>query len=530
MSQGGVDLNVLGQKILDKFKVNPLVWGMVYFPHHFRQSSPAFHIQILEECLDNRFLAVAAPRGSSKSTLLSFLIPFHMLCFNKTKFIIMLSNTYKKAAGSLENLKKEIRENKLLQRDFPLTIRRDAEGDSIFVHASGQEIRVLCKGNEQIGSVRGEKFGAYRPDLIIIDDVEDDEMVRSPERRKDLQDVFDEALIPAGDVATLRVIAIGTILHDDALMAKLVSPFHYKEYRKLFYAAREIDDDGKPVSLWNEKWSLADLEKMERDKPDVFAKEMQNDPVAGSLQVFYKEHFRYWRIENDNYILFDNEGNIKSKGSMRDCRGAIACDLAWEENQTADYSVIMPGYLTPQSDLLIDDYVYKRGLRPNEMEEVLYTMRDKVCGLTGSWCPIGFEKAKLEKVAKWFLVKAGQRRNDPLLFKDLQWGTDKVERIQTKLQPRYHQHMIYHKTGMGELEHQLTRFPSASHDDLPDAEQGLVQLLQHPKGNKSVSASEDTFDWWRRQAVEAKQATVKPFIYGNKNKTRVGVPFKISFK
>ena len=446
------------------------------------------------------------------------------------KFIILVSNTFAKAAGALDNIKKEIRENKVLMRDFPLGIRRDAQGDMIFRHPEGNEIRVLCKGHEQIGSVRGEKFGAYRPDTIIIDDVEDDEMVRSAERRKDLQDAFDEALIPAGDVETLRVIAIGTILHDDSLMAKLVSPYYYKEYKKLFYQAREKDERGNPVSLWEEKWSLEALRELEKHKPDVFAKEMQNDPVSGSLQVFHKDDFRYWRIENDNYILFDVEGNIKSKGSMRDCRGAIACDLAWEEGKSADYSVAMPGYITPQSDLLIDNYIYRRGLRPNELEEILYSMRDKVQGLTGSWCPIGFEKAKLEKVAKWFLIKAGRSRNDPLSFKDLQWGTDKIERIQTKLQPRYHQNMIYHKTGMGELEHQLTRFPSSSHEDLPDAEQGLVQLLQYPKGVKKDEITEDKFMWWRRQAIESKTVVRRPFIFGNKNNHKIEVPSKIGFR
>ena len=512
------------QLVLNTFLNNPLLWGKKYFPHHFRQPSPPFHLQILRECINNKFLAVAAPRESSKSTLLSFLIPLHRICFEKVKFVIIVSNTYKKAAQSLENLKKEIRENAALKRDFPLEITKDAEGDSVFKHLGGNEIRVLCKGHEQIGSVRGEKFGAYRPDLIIVDDVEDDEMVKNPERRRDLQDTFDEALIPAGDIENLNVIVIGTILHDDSLMAKLVSPDYYPEYCKLFYQAREYDDKGMPYSLWEAKWSLDFLAKEEIEKPDVFAKERQNNPVAGSMQVFHKEDFRYWRIENLQYLLFDTEGNIVNKGDMLDCKGAISCDLAWDETKTADYSVVMPGFITPQADLLIDYYIFKKGLRPDAMEEILYSMRDKVQGLTGSWTPIGFEKAKLEKVAKWFLVNAGKRRNDPLSFKDLQWETDKISRIETKLQPRYAQHMIYHRTGMGELEHQLTRFPSATHDDLPDAEQGLVQLLQFPKSVKQPPKGEDNFMWWRQLALDSRIHTRKRYVFGNKGHSRLEIP------
>jgi hypothetical protein len=519
-------------EIKEQFAANPLLWGKFYFTNHFRAPSPAFHLQLLHECIKNKYLAVASPRGSSKSTLLSFLIPIHALAFNKVRFAVIVSNTYKKASGALENIKKEIRENAKFRNDFPLVIRRDAEGDSIFKHPDGTETRILCKGNEQIGSVRGEKFGANRPDLIIVDDVEDDELVKNPERRKALQDVFDEALIPALDITSdFKVIVIGTILHDDSLMAKLVSPELYPEFCKLFYQARERNTDGSYISLWPEKWSLEMLAELEIIKPDVFAKEYQNDPVSGSMQVFHKEDFRYWRIENDNYILFDTEGNITSKGSMRDCRGAIACDLAWEEDKSADFSVAMPGYLTPNSDLLIDNYIHKRGLRPNEMEEILYSMRDKVQGLTGTWCPVGFEKAKIEKVSKWFLVNAGRRRNDPLLFKDLQWGTDKIERIQTKLQPRYIQHMVYHRHGMGELEHQLTRFPSATHDDLPDAEQGLVQLLQYPKGIRKEVASDSEFDWWRKKAIEAHTINKrKRYVYGNKGKGPNLIPATESYR
>ena len=50
-----------------------------------------------------------------------------------------------------------------------------------------------------MGSIRGEKFGAYRPDLIIGDDMESDQMVKSAERRQQFREDFDNALIPCGE-------------------------------------------------------------------------------------------------------------------------------------------------------------------------------------------------------------------------------------------------------------------------------------------------------------------------------------------
>lgn len=523
-------------EILKEFEINPLAWGMVYCKHHFRIPSPPFHLKVLKESMVNRNLAVAAPRGSAKSTILSFLKPAHRIAFKKKRHIVIVQNTYAKAASSLATIKKEFKENEKIKAAYGITIIKDSEGDTVFRHPDGFETRVLAKGAEQIGSVRGEKFGAYRPDAIDIDDLEDDIMVRNPDLRRELQSLFDEALIPAGDleagVALCDICVVGTILHDDSQMAKLISVDQYKEFRKLKFKALWKDPQGNLVSLWPEKWSVEFLQKLEQDKPEVFAKEYQNDPVSGMMSKFKREDFRYWRVENMHALLFGPEGELVYKCPLMDCKAAISCDLAWEEKRESDYSVIMPGYLTPQSDLLIDDYIFKKGLRPDEMEEILFTMEKRFRDITGDLIPIGFEKAKLEKVMKWLLKGAMRRRNRFLSFRDLQWDGDKIQRIVTRLQPRYSQHVIYHKKGMGELENQLLRVPSGTHDDLADAAQGLVQLLQYPKGrSKTKEVSKDpAFDWWRNKAIEAKLPRKTPYSYGQKGKHGFEVPYTASFR
>ena len=444
--------------------------------------------------------------------------------------MVITSNTYAKSAGALATIKDEFKNNQKLQQDFRVNFDKDSEGDTVFLHPDGFKTRVLCKGHEQIGSVRGEKFGPYRPDLIIGDDLEDDIMVRSKERRENLKEDFDSALIPAGDKKLCQYIMIGTILHDDSLMAKLVSKTEYVEYTKLFYRAL-IEQDGQEMSLWTEKWTVADLHRIRADKPSVFAKEYQNDPVAGSMRKFHKEDFRYWTIENNEAILFDNQAKITAKHPLNTCKAAIACDLAWEEKRESDFSVVLPGLLTPQADLLIETYICKKGMRPHEMEEILFSMEERLRSLTGSSVPIGWEKAKLEKVMQFLLKEAMRKRNHYLMFKPLVWDMDKVQRIETRLEPRYNQHTIYHRQGMGELEFQLLRFPSGVHDDVIDAEQGLVQLLQYPKTIKKVIVdSDDEFEWWRTQAINAQKPKKERFVFGNRDNKRYEIPAKVSWR
>ena len=58
-------------------------------------------------------------------------------------------------------------------------------------------------------------------------------MVKSSERRRGLKELFDDALIPSGDVDTMEVDVIGTILHDDSLMAEMMSKDKYTNYRNM---------------------------------------------------------------------------------------------------------------------------------------------------------------------------------------------------------------------------------------------------------------------------------------------------------
>lgn len=207
-------------------------------------------------------------------------------------------------------------------------------------------------------------------------------------------------------------------------------------------------------------------------------------------------------------MILDSENQAIARGSLKNCKGAIACDLAWSEKRDSDYCVLLPGYLTPENELLIEDYAAKRGMKPDSIAEQLYLMASKLAKKTGtseSLIPVGFEKSMLENVTKFLLRNEMKKRNRFLMTKELVWDHDKAKRIEIRLSARYSQHVIFHKHGMGELEHQLERFPYGAHDDLVDAMQGLVQLLQYPKEatTKKVDTT-DQFEWWRQQTIQKK--------------------------
>lgn len=490
------------EQFLSTTESHPLIWGKYFCEKHFnRLKTPEFHVKLIEFVMRNVYSAIAAPRGFAKTTIAMFLYASWSIATKKKNFICLVSNTFGKAVLMLELIAEEMRTNSLLQMTYGIKLEKDSEGHKVFVHRDGTKICVMCYGNEQIPAMRGIRFGVYRPDLIIIDDLEDDTLCRSPERRKKLKEDFENALLPCVDI-NHQIIIIGTIIHDDALIADIVVKKLNSDFKTLFFQALIDEGESTERSLWEEKFTVEQLKKKRENNPIQFAKEYQNDPVSGGVEHFQKEDIRYWDINNGFYECYGDSGRIIAKGLLSDCKGAIACDLAWEEKKTSDYSVLLPGYLTPQGDYLLDTYICEKGLRPDMLEEYIFRMVDKVETVTGYMCPIGFEKAKLEKVMKWFLKQAMRRRNKTLVMKDIKWGGDKIERIVSKLQPLYKNHMIYHRRGFGEYETQLLRIPSGKHDDLPDAGQGLVQLLSNPRKSSTAPASEDTLKLLKKHSMK----------------------------
>ena len=154
-------LSAMAEMVLRRFDKKPLEFGLMFCEKHFPDESPEFHINLLKKCLGSNRVAIAAPRGFSKSTIVSFLYCLYCIVFRKKQHIVILQNTMGKAIGTLNSVKHEIKHNSMLQM-FGIEFERDAQDETIFRHSDGHQIRVLCKGHEQMGSVRGEKFVAQR--------------------------------------------------------------------------------------------------------------------------------------------------------------------------------------------------------------------------------------------------------------------------------------------------------------------------------------------------------------------------------
>lgn len=209
---------------------SPERFAGVYLPEHFALHASPMHKEVfgvLQRAAHQRGVrvALAAPRGHAKSTVVTLAMVLWCVLYGYDPFVWIVSATKEQAHQLLKNIKDELETNPRLRRDFPRACppagraRAAPWRGSLIRLPSGAEIRAVSFDQQ----IRGIRSRQYRPSLIVVDDGESQEAVRSPEQREVLRSVFEKTLLKAGDQRT-NVVVVGTVLHHESLLARLLDP------------------------------------------------------------------------------------------------------------------------------------------------------------------------------------------------------------------------------------------------------------------------------------------------------------------
>ena len=428
-----------------------------FFPNYMGTKTPTFHKEIYELLEDTSIekMVIGAPRGHGKSSIFNLFYLAWAICNKKAKFILMISDTYSQSALFLETLKSELASNEKIKA-FYGEMKSEKWSEDELVTKNGVMVKCIGSGMK----VRGLKFRESRPDLVVGDDLENDESVENKERRDKMERWFNGALVPSLAVDA-RIVVIGTILHYDSLLSKLLSDKYYDEFTKRTY--RAIQENGK--AIWKEHLSVAKLEEIKKNylrngMGYVFYQEYQNDPVSDENRKFKIETFRYYE---------DKEIERKTLNTF------IAIDRAYSLKKTADFTGIVVVSVDKENMWYIR---LAERLKGTEGEII-----EKIFNLKEYFKPnvVGIEQKAFEYTLKPTLESEMRRRN--VFFKVTELkdaGNSKIKRIEG-LVPRFESGSIFLKQGMDDLQDELTRFPSAPHDDVADALSYILKLAFPPK-------------------------------------------------
>src|SRR3989344_893455 len=192
-----------------------------YFAHYIIYPTAEFHKEMfgLTENENAGIVVAVAFRGSGKSTIFTMSYPiWAILGKQQKKFVIILSQTQRQARQHLVNLKQELERNKLLLQDLgPFEEETDEWGGYSLVIPK-YNARITAASTEQ--SIRGLRHMQHRPDLIVADDIEDLQSVKTREGRNKTHNWLLGDVIPAGDPDT-KIIVVGNLLHEDSVIMRL---------------------------------------------------------------------------------------------------------------------------------------------------------------------------------------------------------------------------------------------------------------------------------------------------------------------
>lgn len=451
-----------------KRRENIHLFGWFIARPYFPLETPPFHKEILDLISDknNRRIGVIAPRGHAKSTTVDMTYPLWAGCFEQEEFIVIISDTYTQAAEFINALKDEFENNPKIKWLFG-NMKGDDWQDGEFVLSNG--IKYAAKGSGM--KIRGIRHRHTRPTLMIFDDIENDENIKSAEQRQKLYHWFTKAAIPALARGG-RAVIIGTILHFDSLVNKVMKQQDvFKSWQTRVFYAITTEEDGTEQALWTEHRSLEKLRAMRDDPGDqdfigsiTFAQEYQHKPFSEEDAIIQPD----WIKECEPSQVPDKHARLAR---------VLTIDPAASERQTADFTAMIV------ADLYTDGNVYIRAIR-NQRTSPSVTA-DTIRELDEIYKPqvIGIEKGALGLVFRDLL--------EGLPVIGLEPDKDKVRRL-LAVSRFFEAGRVYTVKNIQNgqaFREQLIEFPKGTHDDMVDAAAYAVRLL-FVEGANQVSSKD----------------------------------------
>lgn len=386
----------------------------------------------------------------------------------------------------LAEIKQELQQNQDLIKLFQVKgFPTDREDEIVGEWEDGQLFRVMALGAGS--SARGYLWNGKRPNLIIGDDLENDEMVQNPDRRENFRHWIYNTLVPMlPERGRMRI--VGTILHMDAFLERLM-PKSYElrvkqdELRIIrepskdnpWFAAKYMahNDDFSHI-LWPEKWTEKRLKEMRQlyisqGNPEGYYQEFLNQAIDPSNAIFKRDDFL----------------DQTDKDRQRDKRQFtyyIGTDLAVSTAQRRDYSAFVVGGVDEEGMLHIV-HVIKERMDSLKIIDTLFTLHDRFSPEL-----ISIEKGTIEKSIGPFLKAEMFRRGKFLNLHLIGASTDKQARsksIAARMRAggvKFDQSKIW----FNDLQEEMLKFPKNVHDDQVDAMSYLGLILDRVVEGKTV--------------------------------------------
>lgn len=454
--------------------VNDEVYCRTFFPRTFRQPSPPFQRDLWRDLNDPhiRYINEQIFRGGGKTTL-ARTFTSKRIAYGVSKTILYVGKSEGAAARSGKWLRRQVERNKLWAGAFNLRPGVPwTDTEFVIEHNTlGESIYVLCVGIT--GNVRGINFDDWRPDLIVLDDILDDENCATEEQRKKTSQLVHGALrrslAPVVDEPNAKMVMLVTPQHRDDVSSSAKKDPMWKTHTVGCWTPETSNlDVALQESVWPERFPSATLreEKVAAVTTNTlsdFVREMEVKLTSREQSAFRTEWLNYYDVTPTN----------------------LPCVLSIDPSPPPSEAQLARGFVGKDPEVIHvwgrrggDYFLLDRRSSVGETPDWTIT---NAFELALRWKPMLWvvESVAYQRTLKWLLEKEMQRRR--IYYQILPFiGGNKYARIRaTFAGPASHGH-LYVRAEHTEFVNQFETFPSSDHDDELDAGSIALGALINP--------------------------------------------------
>lgn len=449
-----------------------------YFPHwtvnpETGKATPCapFHVSAANKILKDRNLKAAFQwhRGAAKSTNMDVFVPMWLMAqeHREINVMVLVGKSEDNAKTLLGDIQAELQYNQRYIHDFGEQYNVGTWEEGEFVTRS--EVAFFARGRGQ--SPRGLRYRSHRPDYVVIDDLDDDELVESPARVTKLFDWVRSALFGTLDGGRGRFIMVGNLIAKNSVLAK------WCDIKSVHVTKVNIYDSKGGIS-WVSKWTPQEVKDIENVVGyRAFQKEYMNNPIIEGA-IFRNEWIRWgkrpaWSKFSELVLYIDPS----FKGSIKNDYKAAKL---WGKAGTTLYHLRAFVRQSSVAEMVrwcydLYEWTWEQGIsvrwymEANFMQDTILDEFRREGELRGYQLPITGDKRKkpdkfqrVEAISplweRGFVVYDETQKDDP----DMLAGIDQT--------------LAFEKGMRG-------------HDDAPDADEGAIWLLQRDTRAKSFNPS-----------------------------------------
>ena len=436
-----------------------------FFPKTFRDPFPKFADKIWQplESPKARYVNLQLFRGSGKTTTLRVFLA-KRIAYADSRTILYLGESKPKARQTIRWLKAAITKNIRFAETFGLSQGNTWNDDEIEIIHSVAGHSIWVSGLGITGPVRGMLHDDYRPDLIVIDDVLNDENSATVEQRDKLENLIlgavAKSLAPRTEAPNSKMVFLQTPFHEeDASMKALKDPMWYSTRQGCWTVETEDAPNGYQESAWEERFPTQELREdkngyIARNKSSVFAREMEVKLVTPETSAFLGQWIRTWEeLPKKGMFVCIAVDPVPPPTEQKVQKGLHRNDFE---------CIAAVGYCEGKYYLL--EYQMNRGHEPTWTIATFFSMAKR-------WRArkLVVETHQYQATLYWLFQQAMIRQRYFIPIEENRDKRSKYDKITDTLEALFQHGQFYIGQGHAEFRDQFTKYPNVSHDDVLDA-------------------------------------------------------------